>query len=98
MADLSGKVALVTGAASGLGAACARELVAAGGAVLLTDIDVERAEAVAAELGDRAAAVAHDVTFEDAWAAAVASPRSASAHCTCWSTAPASSRSRPACS
>ncbi|MDQ7903603.1 3-hydroxybutyrate dehydrogenase [Phytohabitans sp. ZYX-F-186] len=48
--DLSGRVALVTGAASGIGAACARALSAAGARVVLVDRD-ERVHGVAADLG-----------------------------------------------
>ncbi|GAB2770017.1 3-hydroxybutyrate dehydrogenase [Nocardioides salsibiostraticola] len=52
--DLSGKTALVTGAASGIGAACARSLAAAGATVIAADIDPDGAEAIAAEVGGRA--------------------------------------------
>ena len=68
---LAGKIALVTGAASGLGAAMARMFVAEGARVLLTDIDAGGANAVARELGENAAAQAHDVTRPDDWTAAV---------------------------
>jgi NAD(P)-dependent dehydrogenase (short-subunit alcohol dehydrogenase family) len=65
--DLTGKVALVTGGGSGIGAACAHELAALGARVVVADRRLDAAQAVAAELGaDRAAAVATDVTSPDA--------------------------------
>ncbi|MFD3701622.1 3-hydroxybutyrate dehydrogenase [Nocardia sp. NPDC058658] len=54
MADLTGRKALVTGAASGIGAACARELAARGAEVTVADIDGDRAKAVAHEIGGHA--------------------------------------------
>jgi NAD(P)-dependent dehydrogenase (short-subunit alcohol dehydrogenase family) len=65
-----GKVAVITGAASGLGEATARLLVAEGGRVVIADRDVERGEAVAASLGDAATFSRCDVTVEDDIAAA----------------------------
>ena len=65
-------VAVVTGGARGLGAAQARRIVDDGGRVLITDVLDEPGEAVAAELGDRAAFLHHDVTSADGWAEAVA--------------------------
>ena len=58
---LDGKIALVTGGASGIGAATARELVRAGAEVLIADLNLAAAQALAAELG-RAKAIAMDVT------------------------------------
>lgn len=58
---LENKVALITGAASGIGAATARELSRAGARVVIADLNLAAAEALAAELGN-AVAVAIDVT------------------------------------
>jgi len=69
---LSGKRALITGAARGQGAAVARRFVAEGAKVLLGDVLDEQGEALAAELGDSAVYRHLDVTSEDDWAAAVA--------------------------
>ena len=52
--DLTGKTALVTGAASGIGAACARALAGAGASVTIADLDGDRAGALADELGGSA--------------------------------------------
>src|SRR3954470_23003829 len=61
--------ALVAGGASGLGEATARALAAAGAQVLIADLNAEKGEALAAEIG--AAFVAADVTDAEAVAAAV---------------------------
>jgi 3-hydroxybutyrate dehydrogenase len=55
--DLSGRRALVTGGASGIGAAIARAFAEAGATVTVADLDAEGAEALAAEIGGRAWAV-----------------------------------------
>jgi NAD(P)-dependent dehydrogenase (short-subunit alcohol dehydrogenase family) len=60
--DVNGAGALITGGASGLGAATARLLVERGARVALADLDAERAHALADELGDAAVAVPCDVT------------------------------------
>ena len=60
-----GKVLLVTGGASGLGAAVGRRFAAEGGLVALVDQDGEKAQAVAGEIGG-AIAFGADVTDEDA--------------------------------
>jgi 3alpha(or 20beta)-hydroxysteroid dehydrogenase len=69
---LRGKVALITGAAGGIGACAARAMAAEGAAVLLTDADADGAERVAAELGETAASRGHDVTSEEDWKAVTA--------------------------
>ena len=49
--EISGSVALVTGAASGIGAGIARQLAAAGATVVVADLQDEKGEALAAEIG-----------------------------------------------
>jgi rhamnulose-1-phosphate aldolase/alcohol dehydrogenase len=70
---LATRIALVTGAGSGIGRAIALRLAAEGACVVISDRDTEAAARVAAEIGgaDVAVAVALDVTDEDAVAAAV---------------------------
>ena len=70
--EINGNVALVTGAASGLGEASARRLHAHGASIVLTDLNEERGNAIAAELGPNTLFVRCDVTSEDDVAAAVA--------------------------
>ena len=73
MSRLSGKVALITGAASGLGAAAARRLAKDGAAVVLTDRDIA-GEDIAASITDAGGLAVfrmHDVTSQPDWAAAV---------------------------
>jgi 3-hydroxybutyrate dehydrogenase len=57
MTDLDGRTALVTGGASGIGAACARELAARGAVVTVADVDDVSAKAVAEEIGGKAWAI-----------------------------------------
>ena len=61
---VEGKVAVVTGAASGLGEATARLMHAEGASVILTDIQDDRGQRVAADLGDRARYLHCDVSSE----------------------------------
>jgi len=63
---MQGKVAIITGAASGQGAAEARLFASQGAKVILTDIS-ENGRAIAAELGDNGHFVGHDVTKEADW-------------------------------
>ena len=71
MNRLAGKVAIVTGAASGLGRADAAALTRAGAKVLLTDVNEAAGQAVAAELNaarpGSAAFAVHDVRDEARW-------------------------------
>jgi len=60
--DFEGRVALVTGAARGLGRAVAERLISRGASVAVNVRDPQRAEALARELGDRSFAVPGDVT------------------------------------
>jgi len=62
---LEGKVAAITGAASGFGAAAARRFVAEGAKVVLGDIQLAEGQAIAAELGDSAVFVSCNVTKEE---------------------------------
>ena len=62
---LEGKVAAITGAASGFGEAAARRFVAEGAKVVLGDIQDDAGAAVAADLGDSATFVHCNVTSED---------------------------------
>jgi 3-hydroxybutyrate dehydrogenase len=57
MTDLDGRAALVTGGASGIGAACARELASRGAVVTVADVDDVGAKALADEIGGRPWAV-----------------------------------------
>ena len=68
---LDGATALVAGGASGLGAATARALVERGASVVIADLNEEKADALAAELGPPATAVKADVTDEEDVRAAV---------------------------
>jgi NAD(P)-dependent dehydrogenase (short-subunit alcohol dehydrogenase family) len=68
--ELTGKVAIVTGAARGIGQASARTLAAGGAAVMVTDVLEDELERVATEIregGASAVAMSHDVADESAW-------------------------------
>lgn len=69
--ELHGRAAIVTGGAGGLGGATVRRLVDQGVGVAIFDRDIERASALADDLGAAAVAVGGDVTDDDAVASAV---------------------------
>lgn len=75
MAQLAGKVAVVTGGASGIGEACSQTLARAGASVLITDIDDALGKAVVeriAAAGGKAHYLHHDVRDEAAWPGVIA--------------------------
>lgn len=71
MGRLNGKVALVTGAARGMGEFHARRFVAEGAKVIMTDVREELGSKVAAELGSNALFLRHDVSDASSWAKVV---------------------------
>ena len=72
MARLQDKVIIITGAAQGMGATHARLCIEAGAKVVLTDINTEKGQALAAELGNQALFIQHNVTSEDDWTQVIA--------------------------
>jgi 3(or 17)beta-hydroxysteroid dehydrogenase len=71
MDRVKGKVAIVTGAASGMGRADAIMLAAEGAQVVLTDLNEADGQAVADSIGKKAIFIRHDVTSEDNWVAVI---------------------------
>lgn len=71
MGRLAGKIAIITGAAKGLGEADARMFAREGATVVLTDVDTVNGERLAREIGGNAEFRFHDVREEAAWAALV---------------------------
>lgn len=69
---LSGKIALITGGASGLGLAIAEKFLSEGATVILTDINGDRVVDEASRLGGDTVGLAHDVSKEDDWQAIAA--------------------------
>ena len=67
MARLEGKVAIITGAAQGMGAAHARKFIEEGAKVVLTDLNEEKGQAFAAELGENAIFVKQNVSSSEDW-------------------------------
>lgn len=72
MGKLDGKVALITGAAQGMGAAHARVLAAEGAKVILTDVQEAEGQALAESIGADALFLRHDVASMDDWARVLA--------------------------
>lgn len=72
LVDLTGRIAIVTGAGGGIGRETARQLHALGAVVIATDLDGDAAGATAAMLGGSASAHAHDVGEEADWARVIA--------------------------
>ena len=72
MGRVEGKIALVTGGGSGLGRADCLLLAREGARVVVSDINETSARAVAAEIGEAAIAVRHDVASEEDWRAVIA--------------------------
>lgn len=75
MARIDGKVVLISGGASGIGAATARLVVREGGKAVIADRDETKGTALAAELGMAAHFVPLDVVQETSWQAAVAAAK-----------------------
>ncbi|WP_431028343.1 glucose 1-dehydrogenase [Lysinibacillus sp. LZ02] len=77
MARLEGKVAIITGAAQGMGAAHAKLFVEEGAKVVITDLNEEKGQALVAELGENAVFVKQNVANEADWATVVATAEEA---------------------
>ena len=75
MGKVEGKVALVTGGASGIGAGCATRLAEEGATVVVTDLQDAKGEELVVALkkaGGKARYLHHDTTREDAWVGVIA--------------------------
>jgi NAD(P)-dependent dehydrogenase (short-subunit alcohol dehydrogenase family) len=75
MGQVDGKVAVVTGGASGIGAACAMTLAREGAKVVITDIDDAGGQGIAEQIvgaGGEALFLHHDVSLEESWPGVIA--------------------------
>ncbi|MEM8633808.1 MAG: glucose 1-dehydrogenase [Pseudomonadota bacterium] len=64
---LSGKIAIITGGASGIGAATAHRFAQEGARVLVADLNLSKASDVARDIGEAAIAIEHDVRAPESW-------------------------------
>lgn len=71
MSRLSSKIAIITGAAQGMGAAHAKLFIENGAKVVLTDLNEEKGNAFATELGENAIFIKQNVTSEEDWASVI---------------------------
>lgn len=71
MGRVDGKVALITGGGSGLGAADCELLAREGASVIVSDVNLDAARAVADRIGGTAVALVHDVASEEAWVSVI---------------------------
>lgn len=72
MGRLDGKIAIITGAAQGMGESHARTFIAEGAKVILTDLNEQRGKQIANELGENALFIKHDVANIEDWNKVVA--------------------------
>lgn len=77
MGRLDGKVAIITGAARGMGSSHARLFVEEGARVVMTDLSEDAGQALARELGDRAIFLRHDVTRLEEWSGIIDAAKAA---------------------
>jgi len=68
---LAGKIALISGGASGIGAASAKRFIDEGAKVVIGDINTEKGKAIAAQYGDELSFTELDVTSAESWGAAI---------------------------
>lgn len=71
MAELEGKVAIITGGSKGMGASHSKKFAEEGAKVVVADIDVESGKAIVSEIGENAIFVELDVTSAKSWEKAV---------------------------
>lgn len=67
MARLADKVIVITGGAGGMGESHARRFASEGAKVVITDINEEKGQSIANDIGETALFIKHDVTNEDQW-------------------------------